>query len=272
MSASDVLNGYWEEGYHYYLEFQDDFLIVRQYDRKIVLETEVSCEEKDNQIEIRLKDKILSYTFDHQMMSEIRRLRYEDGVLKLLYHSAINGDKEYTLKKTDHSPFSHIIIRDEEYINSLQGKWYRWNGNGDYLEIRGNKVYWMNMEEDFRVVSYVSTPDKVQLVPADLCQGNFRGFTSIDVKEDMLTCFMIVYDMSVPLSVFARKEMLDKINVPERAKRKPSDTMTSDHRPLNPFIEEKEENKEVFRCPECGMEYKNEIPKFCAECGRKLKE
>ena len=272
MSASDILNGYWEEGYHYYLEFQDDSLIVRGYDRKVVLETKVSYEEKDDLIEIRLKDNFLSYTYDHQMMSEIRRLTYEDGLLKLLYHSTINGETEYVLKKVDHSPFSHIIIRDEEYIDSLQGKWYRWNGNGDYLEIKGNKVYWMNMEEEFHVVSYVSVPDKVQLVPADLCQGNFRGFTSIDVKEDMLTCYMIVYDMSVPLSVFARKEMLEKISVPEEAKRKPSNTMTSDHRPLNPFVEKEEENKEVFRCPECGAEYKKEIPKFCSECGRKLKE
>ena len=272
MSVHDILNGYWEEGYHYYLELNDDSLIVRRYDRQIVLETEISWQEKDDIIEIILKDDILSYTYDHQMMSEIRRLTYENGVLKLLYHSTINGDTEYILKKVDHSPFSHIIIKDEEYIDSLQGKWYRWNGNGDYLKIRGNKVCWMDTEEEFHVVSYVSSLNKVQLIPADLCRGNFRAFSSIDVREDMLTCFMIVYDMSVPMSVFARKEMLEKIDVPDEAKRKPSNTMTSDHRPLDPFTEQKEEDKEVFRCPDCGAEYKNEIPKFCSECGRKLKD
>ena len=29
MKYSDKLNGFWEEGYHYYLEFQDDKLTVR---------------------------------------------------------------------------------------------------------------------------------------------------------------------------------------------------------------------------------------------------
>ena len=30
---SEKLNGYWEEGYHYYLEFRDGKLTVRRYDR-----------------------------------------------------------------------------------------------------------------------------------------------------------------------------------------------------------------------------------------------
>ena len=42
MPYSDKLNGYWEEGYHYYLEFRDDKLTLRRYDRVIELETTVT--------------------------------------------------------------------------------------------------------------------------------------------------------------------------------------------------------------------------------------
>ena len=41
MAYSEKLNGYWEEGYHYYMEFRDEKLTMREYRRKIVLETTV---------------------------------------------------------------------------------------------------------------------------------------------------------------------------------------------------------------------------------------
>ena len=42
MAFSDKLNGFWEEGYHYYLEFRDEKMTLRRYDRVIELETKVS--------------------------------------------------------------------------------------------------------------------------------------------------------------------------------------------------------------------------------------
>ena len=42
MKYSDKLNGYWEEGYHYYLEFRNEKLTVRGYNRAVSLKTKVS--------------------------------------------------------------------------------------------------------------------------------------------------------------------------------------------------------------------------------------
>ena len=42
MNYSDKLNGFWEEGYHVYAEIRDDKITLRNYMRKIDLETTIS--------------------------------------------------------------------------------------------------------------------------------------------------------------------------------------------------------------------------------------
>ncbi len=90
MKYSEKLNGYWEEGYHYYLEFRDDKLTVRNYSRKICLETSVSYVadslEEGKRTVIKLENNILSKDYEGNMMSEIKELAYEDGRLGFLYY------------------------------------------------------------------------------------------------------------------------------------------------------------------------------------------
>ncbi len=263
------LNGCWEEGYHYYLELSDDSLRLRRYDRAIVLETAVTYQWKNKErCEILPQDRILSYSVDHRMMSEIRSLTYEKGEIRLLYYSLINGETEYILHKTDRSPFSHIIIRDEEYLDSLQGKWKRYKGD-DFLKIKGNTLSWMGMEEKFCVVSYAYDPDKVYIHPADLSRDNFPAFTQIEVRKDMLTCTVIVMDASMPLTVFAREDMMNRRTIPEAADRGMKNTMLkkepdTGHRALETIPEGYQ------YCPECGYKCEESL-KFCPECGTKLK-
>ncbi|MBP5730710.1 MAG: hypothetical protein J6X19_05855, partial [Clostridia bacterium] len=56
------------------------------------------------------------------------------------------------------------------------------------------------------------------IVPADLIHSDFGSYTQISVCPDMLTTHMMIFDASTPLSVFAREDMLDKIEVPGSAK------------------------------------------------------
>ena len=125
MTYSKKLNGYWEEGYHYYLEFCDALLTVRGYDRAVQLETEISYDaealERGERTVIQLKDKVLSRSLTGEMMTEIGELAWENGELEFLYHYPILGDTVYTLHKVDHGPFAHIILRDEEYMDKLTG-------------------------------------------------------------------------------------------------------------------------------------------------------
>ncbi|MBQ2110951.1 MAG: hypothetical protein II191_04310, partial [Clostridia bacterium] len=68
MKYSDKLNGYWEEGYHYYLEFKDETLTVRDYRRAIALETGCSYDaaalERGERTVIELKNNVLSTCWD----------------------------------------------------------------------------------------------------------------------------------------------------------------------------------------------------------------
>lgn len=290
MTYSDKLNGFWEEGYHYYLEFRNDTLTVRDYRRSIMLRTTVTYDaaalESGQKTEIIPADRVLSRTAVGEMMTMIKELHYDNGALILLYYYTILGEKTYTLHKVDHGPFDHIRIRDDEFLPMLQGRWEMWSKSGDshsFMLITGSLISCFGMENrPFHAVSFNYSPDKVYLVPANLTDNDFGAFTRVEVLPDMLTTTMMVCDMSCPLSVFARKEMLDKITVPPDALRPAVCTMLP---PDNTFIpmkipepvpqsaseSPKACNANPMFCPECGYRLPQEAPlRFCPECGREL--
>lgn len=232
MRYSGKLNGFWEEGYHYYIEIDKKKMTVRDYARRVTLTTEISYDaaalERGERTQILLKDKSLSKCADGSDMMAINALYFEDGELKLTEYHAIVGEKLLTLKKVDHGPFDHVINRDREYMRRLQGVWEQWTRSGEGgepLEIRGDRLRWLGEVQPFSVVSYRTDPHRVYIVPKDLTQRDFAGFTPIEILPDMLTTRMIIMDMSVPLTVFARKDMLDKISVPPAALEEARNTM-----------------------------------------------
>ncbi|MBO4411466.1 MAG: hypothetical protein J5794_04695 [Lachnospiraceae bacterium] len=224
MRTSDLLDGYWEEGYHYYLEFRGKKLTVRDYRRSVIIETTVKYDAKRLESGLRtvieLADNVLSRTASGDMMMEIRELAYENGTLEMLEYYTILGEKHYTLEKADHGPFDHIMIRDREFLKSIQGVWKRWSpdGSDSELVIRGNTLRFpFERPCRFHVVSYKYSPNSVYLVPENLIDGNFPGYTSVEVLPDMLTTRMIIMDASVPLTIFVREEKLGEIDIPPAA-------------------------------------------------------
>lgn len=235
MKYSEKLNGYWEEGYHYYLEFRDDKLTVRGYDKGVRIETTVSYDadklDTGERTVITLENNILSRDCEGNMMTEIKELACENGELKMLYYYTIMGETLYTLKKVDGGPFRNIIIRDDEFLDKLQGEWVQWRSGGKSgtpIIIEGSSIRWIGEAHKFHVVSYTYAKDDVYIVPEDLIRKDFGGYTAVKVYPDKLETRMMVYDMSVPVSVFARKDMLDKIDIPDDAKTEPRSTMMMD--------------------------------------------
>ena len=232
MEYSEKLNGYWEEGYHFFFEIRNEKLTVREYRRKIVLETVISYDaagvEAGRKTQIRPADNVLSRGGDCQPMSWFEELCYEDGEIHLVEgYSFMDRRDSYVMKKVDHGPFDHIIIRDAEFRDRLQGVWLRWSPSGDYSEdrrselvIEGDTFRGRFMSGRFHVVSYDRTYDRdsVYLVPWDLTEDDFPGCTHFEVFPDMLTTHEIVFDMSTPLSVYAREADIGRIQVPESAK------------------------------------------------------
>ena len=308
MAFSDKLNGFWEEGYHYYLEFRDEKMTLRRYDRVIELETNISydaaAKERGESVDITPENDRISSGLTGNMMREIHEIRFEDGIIHLTLHDYADEYLPYTLKKTERGPFDHIVIRDDEFLDSLQGVWKEWGGkdSSSDLVIRGNELKWNFFDrEKFHVISYNYDgrydPDRVYLVPEDLTRDSFRGFTKFDVKPDMLITTMMVCDMSMPSTVFARADMLDKIEVPGSAKRAPVNSMmnnggmtggffgmgmmpqpsvhpigTPEPEPQpSPYPAAKQgptilDDGSTF-CPDCGTKLEAPIPKFCWNCG-----
>lgn len=231
MKYSRLLDGFWEEGYHYYLEIRKNRLSVRDYRRRTELETKIdydaSALENGERTVISLEDNVLSRTAAGEPFTMIRELAYDNGELKLLYYYTIMGETLYTLKKVDHGPFDHIIIRDKEFEKKLRGVWEQWspNGRGVPVTIKNGKITLFGEEEPFHVISYKGSPEDVYIVPADLTQSEFPGCTRFEVLPDMLTSRYIVCDADMPLNVYARADMLDKITIPEEAKRPMRNTM-----------------------------------------------
>lgn len=60
---------------------------------------------------------------------------------------------------------------------------------------------------------------------ADLTVSGILMFSRLDVAPDMISGYEMVCDADMPLSVFVRKEMLGKIEIPGEAKRPIRNTM-----------------------------------------------
>ena len=299
MGYSDKLNGYWEEGYHYYMEFRDDKLTMREYRRKVILETTVRYDaaalDRGEETEIVPADPVFDRWPDGRMAMEIRSLRYVGGELKMLQYYTIMGEKEYTLKKVEGGPFRHICIRDEEVLPRLQGLWREWRpgGKGSALTIEGNSLAWEGMGGKVHAISRDYAPERILLVPEDLTEDDFGAFCEVEVKGNMLVTRRIVMDMSVPSSVFAREKDLDSIEVPESAKTAPRSTMgpaailssPMSSGPMGGFLgmgtafggmgqaltqNKKAEEKKPRYCAGCGRPIYEAEANFCPECGHRL--
>lgn len=297
MKFSEKLNGFWEEGYHYYIKIRDGEMTVRDYRRKVELRTHIAYDadllEAGERTVISVEDPVLSRTASGDLFTMIRELAYEKGELRFLYYYTITGEELYTLKKVDHGPFDHIVIRDDEYLASLQGEWIVYHSEGkrgSVLTIDGSRLTWLGAKDcPIHVVSEKDFPDSVSIVPADLTEDSFPGFNRIQVLPDRLTTYIQVYDMNVPMTIFARADMMDRIEVHEenptpygmmRPSSMPTGMMGDLTAPgwmggmpgggsAQTAVTEQKKSAPKF-CPNCGYALKGVSGKFCPNCGNRL--
>ena len=294
MRYSDKLNGYWEKERRYYFEFRDGRGILREYRRKVMIDTEISYDaerlESGARTEISLADTTWARDAFGGAMTRVKTLAYENGRLFFAtgYVSEEDDRNEYVLEKVDHGPFDHIRIRDDEFLPRLAGVWKAWGrskefGNELFIDEKERKIICLGRGLGaFHVVSYAYAPERVYIVPEDLTEDSFGSYTRFEVKPDMLTTTEMVFDMSMPLTVFAREEMLDKIEIPEAAKQAPRSVMMCPPPgppmggmmgggmmgPLGMQMMRKLSKSYNF-CTNCGAKLESPL-NFCPECGAKI--
>ena len=220
------LDGYYEEGYHYYMEIRGHLLTVRDYARRIELETKFRTEtqtgENGERIILKLNDPVLSRDGYGKPFTWIKELAYEDGRLEMDYYYTIMGDTHYTLKKVDHGPFAHIKIRDDEFLPLIQGEWVNALRPESTLVFKKNTLAYCYkgsplFKNSIHVISYVTSPNEVRIVSEDLTRESFDGLQEIKIEPDRLTTREIIMDASTPLLVFVRRDKVGSVEVPAAA-------------------------------------------------------
>ena len=277
-----VLDGFYEEGYHYYMEIREGVLTVRDYGRRLMLTTDISWDEdaleREEKSVLQLKDNVLSRSADGEPFTMIKQLAYDHGSLEMDYFYTIMGDSHYTLKKVDHGPFDHILILDDEWLPKLQGTWVNGVNPSETIEFKDDhmELFWdktSRLSTKVHVTAPKSYPDQIQIQDEDFTKWDFGFYTFFDVEPEMLTTRMIISDADVPLTAFIRAENLGKIKLPESVNRPIRNTMTNPgYRPafnfsLNPapVLQEENEDGETWTCPLCGNN--GNTGKFCPICG-----
>ena len=258
MKYSEKLNGYWEEGYHYYFEIRDKKFTLRDASKRIVFETTVKYDckklESGEKTGLEIGETTLAKTYKGEPMWYITGLYYENGEIHMDTHYTIMGDSSYVLHKVDHDPFYNLLVLDKEYLPRLQGEWVRWRKDGstdETLIIKKNAISYRYqgseiMKCSFHVLAYRSSPETVFLRDEDLTNSNLGMFSQLDVAPDMLSGYEMVCDMSMPLSVFVRREMLGKVEIPAAAFAEPRNTMMYEPPRVDetPMIQVKDNNGE----------------------------
>ena len=220
------LDGYYEEGYHYYMEIRGRSLTVRDYARRIELETKFKTEtetgENGERIVLKLNDPVLSRDGYGKPFTWIKKLAFENGRLEMDYYYTIMGDTHYTLEKVDHGPFAHIKIRDHEWISLLQGEWVNALRPESTLVFKKNTLAYCYkgsplFRNTFHVISYVTSPNEVRIVNEDLTSESFDGLQEIKIEPDMLTTREIIMDASTPLLAFVRRNKVGSVSLPPAA-------------------------------------------------------
>ena len=256
MRYSDKLNGYWEEGYHYYFEIRGKEFTLRDASKRVKFETTVKYDakklESGEKTELEIGETTLAKTYQGEPMWYITGLYYENGEIHMDTHYTIMGDSSYTLHKVDHDPFYNYVILDKEYLKKLQGEWVQWRADKNTdssIVIKNNEIRFMYSgsvldKHKFHVIAYRSNPKKPFINDEDLTVSGIGMYSTLDILPDMLTGYEMVCDMSMPLSVFARRDMLDKIAVPPDALKEPRNTMLyerTERIDVPPMVKKKED-------------------------------
>ena len=237
MKYSDKLNGYWEEGYHYYFEIRGKSFTLRDASKRVVFETDVKYDakklESGEKTELKIGETTLARTYKGEPMWYITGLYYENGIIHMDTHYTITGDSSYDLHKVDHGPFYNLLVLDDKYLDMLQGEWVQWRPDGSKnstVRIIKNEIRFLYNgsvldKANFHVIAYRSSPERPFISSEDLTVHGIGMYNELKIEPGMLTGYEMVCDMDMPLSVFARRDMIDKIDIPPAALRKPRNTM-----------------------------------------------
>lgn len=210
------LQGYWEQENYCYLEIDGTHMTLRDGLKRLVMDCDFTTEEQEGQIIILPETDALQYPPPYEgPYAYVEEMYYEEGVIHLQYHFAYRPEesKEYLLLYTEEGPFDHITIRDEEYLEELEGTWedsrksYMIRINGNHMEIGWyyDETFDLQYETDFHIISYDYAPNQLFLIQEDLVGTEFYAFTRFEYRDGKLETNEMIMDADWDTSITFEK-------------------------------------------------------------------
>ena len=233
------LDGYWEEGYHYYFEIRGDRITVRDASKRVCLERNVSYDpdavRRGEGTGILVPDAVISRAYDGSPMVYMTSLRFEDGEIRMgRYFTVTREAQRYSLHRAEHDPFWNILILDEDELPLISGDWVDALRPDSVLRVEGDEAsfFYAGMPTYGPVRVHVTAhrgqqPPVKKLTEADLTSSGIGEYSDLEIRDGMLCGYRSVTDVSVPLTCFVRPEDVGKKELPEQAYAPVEDTMTA---------------------------------------------
>lgn len=206
------LLGYWRSGSSYYMEIGEEELIIRDSMKRPIMETGYEVVKYNEKLYLHPQEDFFTYPNLAEPYATVTELYCEDGTIYLHYYHHYMPDetKEAVFEATEEGPFDNILIRDDEYLEELQGRWQEDPSGFSVLTIDGNHMtvgyesdgeYIVLDEMDIHVISYRYAPERVYLIQDDLIETEFYGFTQFEYLNGRLCANEMVMDADWDTSV-----------------------------------------------------------------------
>ena len=206
------LFGYWISESAYYMEIGEEGLIIRDSMKRPIMETGYDVVKYKEKLYLQPEEDFFTYPNLAEPYATVTELYYEDGKIYLHYfhHYTPDETKEKVFEATEEGPFDPILIRADEFLEDLQGKWQEDPSGFSVLTINGNHMtvgyesdgeYTVLEEVDIHVISYKYAPERVHLIQDDLIETEIYGFTQFEYLNGRLCTNEMVMDADWDTSV-----------------------------------------------------------------------
>lgn len=217
--VSALPEGYWENNGRWYVQLRDGRMTCRDGLRKVVLDTAFSVTgSPDGRIRLIPEDTALRYEGEEPYGAVTEMFLLDGEMWVREEYSSVSGVYETVLKPVDHGPFDHILIMDEKLMPELEGLWTETGGGSARLDLCDGRLrVWDEdsgcvwIDEPVHVIVYRWDGEQIPwIVPEDLTETEFPGFTAAEYRDGRLSTEMIVYDAETVLRfVFERQETVE---------------------------------------------------------------
>lgn len=206
------LFGYWRSDSSYYMEIGEEGIIIRDTMKRPIMETGYDVVKYKEKLYLQPEEDYFTYPKLEEPYATVTELYYEDGKIYLHYfhHYTPDETREMVFEATKEGPFDNILIRDDELLEELQGRWEEDPSGFSVLTIDGNHMtvgyesdgeYTVLEEVDIHVISYRFAPERVYLIQDDLIETEFYGFTQFEYLNGRLCTNEMVMDADWDTSV-----------------------------------------------------------------------